>query len=76
MGETTSLDPTVVVNLALVALQGVLSVIGAIKGQAGLTDDQILAQAQAVTTGNDQAYQTLVAALQGSVVAPAVPAVK
>jgi hypothetical protein len=64
------MDPTAIVNLALLALQGVLALVNEIKGQSGLTDDQILAQAQVVTAGNDTAYQTLVAALQGSVIAP------
>ena len=52
-----------IVNLALVALQGILSLIEEIKGQGGLTDDQIMAQAQTITAGNDKAYQAMLAAL-------------
>lgn len=58
------MDPTTLVNLALLALQQILALIAQIKSQGGLTDDQILAQAQQITTGNDQAYAVLVAALK------------
>ena len=57
------MDPTAAVNLALVALQAVLRLIAEIKGQSGLTDDQILAQAQQVSAGNDAAYAALKSAL-------------
>lgn len=57
------MDPNVLVQLALMALQAVLNIINGIKAQHGLTDDQILAQAQQVTAGNDALYATLVAAL-------------
>lgn len=57
------MDPTVAVNLALVALQAVLRLIAEIKGQSGLTDDQILAQAQQISAGNDAAYAALKSAL-------------
>jgi len=62
------MDPNAIVNLALIALNGVLSLINSIKGQSGLTDDAILAQAQQVTAGNDAAYQQLVAGLNGAVI--------
>lgn len=57
------MDPTAVVNLALVGLNAILQLISNIKSQGGLTDDQIAAQAQTVTAGNDTAYAQLVAAL-------------
>ena len=57
------MDPITVVNLGLVLLNQVLGFIATIKGQAGLTDDQILAEAQKVTAGNDAAYAALKAAL-------------
>jgi hypothetical protein len=65
------MDPTVLVNLALAVLNQVLAMIAQIKGQSGLTDDQILAEAQKVTAGNDAAYQALVAALKASPTPPA-----
>ena len=58
------MDPATIVTLALEALQAVLNMIGSIKAQSGLTDDQILASAQQVAAGNDQAYAALVAALK------------
>jgi hypothetical protein len=58
------MDPNAIVNLALVALNGILQLIASIKGQGGLTDDQIAAQVQAVTAGNDAAYQAIIAALK------------
>jgi hypothetical protein len=57
------MNPTVAVNLALTALQAVLQLIAEIKGQTGMTDDEILAQAQTVAQGNDAAYAALKAAL-------------
>ncbi len=57
------MDPTAMVNLALVALNGILQLIGNIKGQGGLTDDQIAAQVATVTAGNDTAYTAMMAAL-------------
>jgi hypothetical protein len=57
------MDPTALVNLGLAALQAVLNMIASIKAQSGLTDDAILAEAQKVAAGNDQAYAALKAAL-------------
>lgn len=57
------MDPTAAVNLALVGLNAILQLISNIKSQGGLTDDQIAAQAQTITAGNDTAYAQLVAAL-------------
>ena len=57
------MDATAIVNLAMLALQAVLNVIAEIRGQAGLTDDQIMAAAQTAAKGNDALYQQLIAAL-------------
>lgn len=57
------MDPNAYVNLALIALNATLQLIAALKSQHGLTDDQILAQAQTVTQGNDAAYAALKNAL-------------
>ena len=57
------MNPAAIVNLALFALQAVLNVVAEIKGQAGLTDDQIMAAAKTATQGNDAMYQQLIAAL-------------
>jgi len=51
------------VNLALMLLNTLLSYIASIRGQGGLTDDQLAAQVQTVTQGNDAAYQALMNAL-------------
>jgi len=57
------MDPNALIQLALAALNAILSVIGQIKSQGGLTDDQIAAQVQTLTQGNDQAYAAMIAAL-------------
>ena len=57
------MDPNALVNLALVALNGILALIGEIRGQGGVTDDQIAAQVQQITQGNDTAYAAIMAAL-------------
>lgn len=57
------MDPNALVNLALVALNAVLGVIAQIKSQGGLTDDQIAANVQTLTQGNDTAYTSIMAAL-------------
>lgn len=59
------MDPNAIVSAALLALKAVLGVIAEVKGQSGLTDDQILAQAQTLAGDNDQLYATLTAALKG-----------
>lgn len=57
------MNPTIAVNLALTTLQAVLQLIAEIKGQSGLTDDQILAEAQNVAAGNDASYEAIKKAL-------------
>ena len=52
------------IPLALQLLQYVLGLIAQLKADAGLSDDQINAQAQAVCAGNDALYQQMVAALK------------
>ena len=57
------MDPNAIVNLALIALNGILQLIGSIRGQGGVTDDTIAAQVQTITQGNDTAYAAIMAAL-------------
>jgi len=57
------MDPNLLVQLALAALNAVLNVISQIKSQGGLTDDQIAANVQTVTQGNDAAYNSIMAAI-------------
>lgn len=57
------MDPVAIMNLALLALNQVLTLIAGIKGQSGLTDDQIATAVQAVTKGNDDAYTAMMQAL-------------
>lgn len=49
--------------IALTALNGILNLIHEVRSQSGMTDDQILAQAQTITGANDKLYATLKAAL-------------
>lgn len=57
------MDPNAIVNLALIALNGILQLIGSIRGQGGVTDDALAAQVQTITQGNDAAYASIMAAL-------------
>jgi hypothetical protein len=57
---------TAIVNIALGILNTILGFIAQIKSQGGLTDDQILAEAQTVTASNDAAYAALKQALTGA----------
>ena len=57
------MDPTAAVNLALVALNGILQLIAGIRGQGGVSDDALAAQVQTVTKGNDDAYNAIMSAL-------------
>jgi hypothetical protein len=52
-----------IIALALQALNAVLATISEIKSQGGLTDDQIEAQVQTITSGNTTAYNAMMAAL-------------
>lgn len=58
------MNPTILVNLALTLLNQVLAMVAQIKSQSGLTDNQILAEAQKIAAGNDTVYTALVAALK------------
>ncbi len=60
------MDPATLINLALLALQGILNLIATIKGQSGMTDDEILAAAKTITAANDNLYNTLKAALSAN----------
>jgi hypothetical protein len=57
------MNPTAAVNLALAVLAQVLALISELKSSSGMTDDQILAEAQTICAGNDQAYLAIKAAL-------------
>jgi hypothetical protein len=71
------MNPAALINAGLAALNAVLGVIAEIRGQSGVTDDAILAAAQATVSQNDAFYTTLVNSLIAPVPAsPATPAVK
>ena len=55
------------ITLALGLLNTLLAYIASIRGQGGLTDDQLATQVQTVTQGNDAAYQALMAALNSPI---------
>jgi hypothetical protein len=57
------MDPNALVNLALVALNGILALVAEIRGQGGVTDAHIAAQVASITQGNDTAYAAIMAAL-------------
>ena len=57
------MDPLTIVNSAIAALDGILSIINSIRGQAGMTDDQILAAAEAQTVANSDQIKQLLANL-------------
>ena len=70
--RSIALNPTTIVNAALLILNQILAFIAEIKGQSGLTDDQILAEAEKISAGNDAAFAALKAALTPVVIpAPA-----
>lgn len=60
-----------IVNLILQAMQAVLAEIAAIRGQAGITDDQLATQTQALLVTNDQLYTALKALLAAPAPKPA-----
>ena len=57
------MDPTTIMALALQGLNAILSLIGSIRSQSGMTDADILAAAQATVGANDTLYATLKAHL-------------
>jgi hypothetical protein len=48
-----------IVNLILQAIQAVIGEIAAIRGQGGMTDDQIAANTQTLLAANDSLYAAL-----------------
>lgn len=56
-------DPLTIVNEALAALDGLLNIISAIRGQSGLSDDAIMAAADAQTLTNAEQIKALLASL-------------
>ena len=57
------MDFTAIANLALALLSGALNLIATIRGEGGLTDDQILAAASSQTTANQALIKQYLAAL-------------
>lgn len=55
------MDPNLMVNLALTALNEILSLIAHIKGQGGMTTEQIAAQADTLDLANKAAIKALLA---------------
>jgi hypothetical protein len=57
------MDPITIANEALAALDGILNIINAIRGQSGASDDAILAAADAQTLQNADQIKALLASL-------------
>ena len=57
------MDYIAILNAAVAGVDGLLSIINAIRGQSGVSDDQILAAAQAETVTNSAQIQALLASL-------------
>ena len=57
------MDPITTINEALAALDALLNIINAIRGQAGLSDDAILAAAQSQQLANSARIQSLLSSL-------------
>jgi hypothetical protein len=67
------MDPNAIIALALTALNAVLQVIAEVRGQGGLTDDQIADQVKTITAGNDAAYFKMMEALKLQTAPPVTP---
>ena len=61
--EENKIDPITILNAAVAGVDGLLSIINAIRGQNGVSDDAILAAAQAETVTNQAQIAALLAAL-------------
>ena len=57
------MNPMEIANDAIIAFEAALSIINKIRGAGGLTDDQLLAAAEAQCGANSAAYAALVAHL-------------
>ena len=57
------MNQVIIVNEALAALDGLLNIINAIRGQGGMTDDAIMAAAQAQQLANSAQIQQLISSL-------------
>jgi hypothetical protein len=55
------MNPNVIVNLALTALNEILSIISHIRAQGGMTTEQIAAQADQLDLANKEAIKSLLA---------------
>lgn len=65
------MDTATIMALSLQGLNAILSLIGSIRSQSGMTDEQILAAAQTTVGANDTLYATLKAHLAANPVPPA-----
>lgn len=52
------------INAAVIALDAILNIINEIRGQSGMTDDQILAAAAAQVTTNSAQIQQMLSSLK------------
>lgn len=57
------MDPVSILNAAVAGVDALLNIINEIRGQAGVSDDAILAAAQAETVTNSAQIQALLASL-------------
>jgi hypothetical protein len=57
------MDPITIIGEAIAGINAIINIIRGIKAQNGLTDDQILAAADAQTTANTDQIKQLLAGL-------------
>lgn len=70
------MDPNLLIQLALGALNAILGVIAQIRSQGGVSDDAIALQVQTITKANDDLYASMMGALQITPPTPPAPAAK
>ena len=57
------MDPLSILNAAIAGIDAILNIVNSIRGQSGVSDDAILAVAQAETVTNQAQIAALLAAL-------------
>ena len=57
------MDPISILNAAVAGIDAILNIVNTIRGQGGVSDDAILAAAQAETVTNSAQIQALLASL-------------
>ena len=57
------MDPLSILNAAIAGIDAILNIVNSIRGQSGVSDDAILAAAQAETVTNQAQIAALLAAL-------------